>query len=963
MFHFNRPTQTFPRIGHAMNSTKLMKTAACICLAATLLLTSSCKIQNAQKIVPNDSIIFYVSPDGNDAWTGTFPEPDLNRNTGATDGPFKTLQKAQEAVRNHPKNGVKPIAVKIRKGFYQVEKPWTFTPEDTGKDGATITWTGFENERPVISGGRILTGWKVNPDGTWSLHVPEAVKGNQPGDSWNINQLFVNGQRRQRARLPKYPDIFRMDGRPTNWGTRQEAYKLPGSFDQLVFHEKDIAPCFTTKDGKRNIEDVSNAIVVIYNSWTASIHHLEAIDFKTHRLHMTKGTSWPVGHWDRQGRYHIENVRAALTDPGEWYMDHATGTLHYIPMPGETPDNVQAIVPVAPHVLHIQGDAEAGIPVSNLVFKNISFQHNIFDLKNDQRHDGQAASSLRGAVLVEGATKCRFENIDVRHIGTYGVEFAEGSRHNILVHSEITDMGGGGVRIGERDTKPNAAATTGYNTVENCFIHDGGLIAPAAVGAIIFRSSHNILRHNEICDLYYSAVSIGWSWGYAPSTANNNIVEYNHLHHLGYGFLSDMGAVYTLGISPGTIVRGNHIHDIFSYSYGGWGLYTDEGSTDVVMENNLVYNTKSGGFHQHYGKDNIIRNNILAFSQSGQAIRSRIEKHRSFTFENNVVVFDNGRPYGGNWSMGENILAQNNLYWDVTGLPFGFNGIPADEWFNDMKQEAGTIIADPKFKDPKNFDFTLLHDSPAKHLATPALEAAKIAGLTGDEEWKRKPLQITFKKLSPDLVPVSTERPIISSAKELIIDFKDYKPGDKSPLGTTAGENETLKTSIRVTDEIDGPNSKNALKFVDAPNQRHIWQPHLVYRHLRWRKGTVVGEFDVYLNSPDAVLWHEWRDSAAPYKVGPCIRLRGNGSLEWGEKKIAEIPLKTWIHVKITAPLSNETTRAFDLEITPGGKPTQTFKNLGYVSNDWLVMTKLLFVSESDKRSDFYVANIKFINK
>ena len=105
--------------------------------------------------------------------------------------------------------------------------------------------------------------------------------------------------------------------------------------------------------------------------------------------------------------------------------------------------------------------------------------------------------------------------------------------------------------------------------------------------------------------------------------------------------------------SAGTVLRGNHIHDIYSSAYGGWGLYTDEGSSEILMENNICYNCKTGAFHQHYGRDNTIRNNIFAFSShTPDIIRSRQEEHSSFTIERNIVLTSHGRSGFKRWLLG-----------------------------------------------------------------------------------------------------------------------------------------------------------------------------------------------------------------------------------------------------------------------------------------------------------------------
>jgi parallel beta-helix repeat protein len=176
--------------------------------------------------------------------------------------------------------------------------------------------------------------------------------------------------------------------------------------------------------------------------------------------------------------------------------------------------------------------------------------------------------------------------------------------------------------------------------------------------------------------------------------------------------LSDMGAVYTLGIQRGTIVRNNVIHDVNSFTYGGWGLYPDEGSTDIIFENNIVYRTRSAGFHQHYGRENIVRNNIFAFGKEHQVMRSREEDHISFIFTNNVVYFDSGTLLGSYWKNDRYVMENNIYFYARGGTNMTFDGGALERW-RARGHDMNSIIADPLFIAPEKGDFRLKENSPA----------------------------------------------------------------------------------------------------------------------------------------------------------------------------------------------------------------------------------------------------------
>jgi parallel beta-helix repeat protein len=600
--------------------------------------------------------------------------------------------------------------------------------------------------------------------------------------------------------------------------------------------------------------------------------------------------------------------------------------------------------PALQTLVRFAGEAELGMTVDHVILRGLSFQHAEWECDRTKIADGQAAAFLEAAIMADGARNCVIEGCEIAHVGEYALWWRRGCTDCRVQRTEIHDLGAGGVRLGETTEPPPAQASLRC-VVDNCFIHDGGKVFPAGIGVWIGRSSYHEVTHNEICDLYYSGISVGWSWGYAASSANHNKLEYNHIHHLGWGVLSDMGGIYSLGISPGTTMRHNLIHDVWSYSYGGWGLYTDEGSSDILLENNVVYDTKSGGFHQHYGRENTLRNNIFAFSREGQIIRSRQEEHISFTFEGNIVLTDNGLPLGGNWGNG-NFRMDRNLYWDtVDRSDIDFAGVSLKDW-QAQGFDVHSVVEDPRFVDAEHRDFRLQPDSPALKMGFQPIDVGEI-GLYGDPAWVSKPKAV--------------QRPVMDiprppGPKPIFDDFESTPVGEQPKVDRLSGEDADKGASIRVTDET-AATGKQSVKFTDAPGLAQVWQPHMYYLPS-FSRGVMHFAVDVRLE-PGAIVWIEWRDSANPYRVGPSVRINEDGALVAAGRTLLTVPLSRWVHLDIDCGLGKDSTGTYRLSITLPEGAERTFDDLPFGSPDFKRLQWLGFISLANDKAVFYIDNVQ----
>jgi hypothetical protein len=737
----------------------------------------------------------YVAIDGRDTWSGKVAAPNPSR----TDGPFATFERARNAIRELKAAGplTEPVMVWFRGGVYRVEKTLDFAPEDSGTEKAPVTYAAAPGERPVISGGRPITGWRRGEGGLWKTVVPGVKEGR-----WYFHQLFVDGRRRTRARTPNRGYLY------------TEGVLAP--FDHAKWYESNIPAkagfCFREGDLK-HWENPRDAMIVVYHSWTTSLHFITALDLQERKVRLAPPSAWPIGYWwEYNTRYHVENVLEALDEPGEWYLDRSAGTLYYWPMPGEDMAKADVIAPmVRQTLLSFTGQPAAKQYVAHLRFQGLSFQHADCWLAPDMPEDQQGATERQPMVAAKGLRHCVLEDCEISHAGENGLWLDSGCCDNLVRRCHVHDLGASAIFVGPRTDPITPETAVERNVLDNNFIHDGSHIFRGSQGVWIGRASHNRVTHNEVSDFHHLGISVGHSWGYAPTTAHHNLIAFNHVHHICNGYFSDGGGIYTLGISPGTVIRNNVVHDVVPTPLmptGGTGIYHDEGSSGILVEDNVVYNVGAGAYNQHYGRENLARNNIFAFAGRDPITCCRPEEHLSFTFEGNIVLCDAGQAASSHFSpLKCKTEFKRNLYWDLSGKEPLFAGKSFAEW-QKSGRDRDSKIADPQFSDPKQGDFRLKPTSPALAMGFRPIATGQ-AGLYGDNDWVGGPSKVRREPLPelPAPPPPPPPRPLLE-------DFEMIEPGKLPPV--LHGSPPDRPDAVSVA-EGAAASGKRSLKFTKIP--------------------------------------------------------------------------------------------------------------------------------------------------
>lgn len=900
------------------------------------------------QVSPADGKTFYVSPTGSD------------KNSGSADQPMASLAEAARRVRDwrqSPEFLAKPesTVVCLKAGRWFLSQPLVLTAADSGTEQAPIVWQAESVDNPqagatILSGGIKISDWSVVPQNgksqttnaeLWSAPIPEPLL-NEPNRG---TQLFVDNVRAVRARTPNVTperdsdqEYFRAKRIYVN------ADSGPGTAIGLKAKTGLVDSLILDANGQPN----PNADLVLFQCWSSCHNRIAQYNSQTGRIDFTR----PLGRFylGSENRFYIENTRACLDQPGEWFLDRSEGRIFYIPRPGEKLEKADVIVSFVPQTLiRLDGDrnAESGKTIDYVNFAGLTFSHSDADLSPTYEHSVQGCDTQRGAFDATGWRFSELTDCTFAHVGENGVNLMAGCRNNRVARNRLFDLGAGGIYLPDKPKPPVPdGSITAYNCIDNNLIFDGGRIYHAACGVFLAGiASYNQITHNDIADFTWTAIHLGWSWSSSAKTwTHHNEVGFNHLHRIGNGVLSDLAGIYMLGVSTGTRIHHNKIHDItrFERGYGGWGIYFDAGSSEITVEKNVVYRTYDGGLHLHnydYPYGDTITNNVFGAAKYGSMIRNAAHNTKIHPYHarltKNIIFNDSASLLAGNyWNADQKVQLDGNCYWSfgvdliqfpgspqVNGGQTGEkqereakdiasgNRVQLEDWRRRSGQDAGSIAEDPKFLNRAADDYRLANDSPARSIGIESIDDIDQAGLYGDEKWTRQSEEVT-----PRVNEFCT---VNSKQKEYLEDFEEYDLGDH-PDGIdcfdgTREDGGKTEAGISVSSE-QAANGKQALKVVDAAGLHWVHDPNLALSQT-FANGAIRESFSLYIDQPSVNIQKEWRQyDGGGYKTGPTFNIKSDPKqpetavVSASGRVLTRIPQKTWVRITlqtVNGPISN----------------------------------------------------------
>lgn len=664
----------------------------------------------------------YVSPDGDDSAAGDMEHP-LSTVAGAL-ARLESMRASEQVSREET------YQIWFRGGEYIFDECLFI-----GGESSNVAMTAWGDEKVVFTAEHPIRDFYTETVNGVQVFVKDLDV--EAGEA-SFKSLFNAGGLLSLSRYPKegYLRVVGTDSSDALWDEESTPSSITLGQTSFNVNPEELA----------NVPLCDGMQARVVHKWHDELMDVTSIDADSGKVSLSRPATLTIASSDR---YCLENVFATMSEPGEWYVDHGAGRLYYVPYKDERPDELVLYAASNDVIFTLDG-------VNNITFNHIRFARTDWStpvpseaysfgwcIENDMEAP-QGAVDVTGVITIRNSSGVTFTNCEFMDLGSTAIRMEEGVANSRVESCLFQNIAASAVFVGGRNVEPGQEGITSSISIFNNKIVSYGRRYYCAPGIQILYCDQADVRNNEIAYGRYSAIACGWVWGYGYQVTNNIQVASNLIYRIGDGSLCDMGAVYTLGTQPGTTITGNVIHNVKvdEYEgYGGWGIYLDEGSSEITVDSNLVFACSSHGYYLHYGSSNSIRNNIFALNAVGQInFGTQHKKVREPSeYINNICLTAGTVPVYCNYYDADTFTESGNLAWNMSDgmeLTVARSDYSDHIAFTQAAEQGflgGTVVDDPLFVDPRNFDFAYAGDSLALWLGYVPWdynEAGTIAGST-----------------------------------------------------------------------------------------------------------------------------------------------------------------------------------------------------------------------------------------
>ena len=507
--------------------------------------------------------------------------------------------------------------------------------------------------------------------------------------------------------------------------------------------------------------------------------------------------------------------------------------------------------------------------------------------------------------------------------------FAAAAQHCRVSHCWFDDLGGGGVMIGEtvvRDPKKPDQQTS-HIVCDYNIIHQAARIHQGAIGVWIGHSGHNQVTHNDISDLYYTGISRSAGVGATPPDVSvRDKIDFNHIHHLGWGTLSDMGGVYTLGLAQGTTVSNNVIHDVYSYDLyaaaAGDCTTTRAAAASCWRTTWCTASRRAPTTSTTAGETScgtISWPAVWTVRSSDPASNSIL----SFSLTNNLIYWDRGPLIAAGSVNDDRVKFASNLYFDATGQGRSISKAwtlaarQAKGWDQGLAGRGSPVCRPGPRRLPPQARLGL----PPRSASSPSI--TRRPACTATRPGSPYPRALPNRRSSSPAASTA-------SAGRNQRRFRDHTVG--APPSDADVNVENRGDFIRVTDEA-AAGGQRSVKVQDAPGLQATFNPHLVYKP-NYTTGRARSSFDMRLE-PGAVLFYEWRSWDGAALPRRAFDLDQGRQVERGRPTARRPATAQWFHIEITAPVGAQADGKWNLSVQLSGQEPRRFANLAVGSTEF----------------------------